>query len=36
VALLADSFGLGVVPYEHNFATIAERLLRQALVDRYK
>lgn len=36
MALLADSFGLGVVPYEHNFATIAERLLRQALVDRYK
>ena len=36
VAILADSFGLGVVPYEHNFATIAEKRLRQALVDRYK
>ena len=36
VAILADSFGLGVVPYEHNFATIAEKRLRQALVDRHK
>ncbi len=36
VAILADSFGLGIVPYEHNFATIAEKRLRRALADRYK
>ena len=31
VALLSDSFGLGVVPYRYNFATIAEQLLRRDL-----
>ena len=30
VALLADSFGVGIVPYRHNFATVAERRLRAA------
>ena len=27
VALLADSFGVGIVPYKHNFATVMERRL---------
>ncbi len=36
VSMLADSFGLGVVPYEYNFATIAEKRLRQALAGRFK
>ncbi len=31
VALLADSFGVGVVPYDYNFATIAENKLRAEL-----
>lgn len=31
VALLSDSFGLGVVPYRYNFATIAEQQLRRDL-----
>lgn len=31
VALLADSFGTGIVPYEYNFATIAEKALREDL-----
>ncbi len=35
VALLADSFGVGIVPYDYNFATIAERRLRGTLGDRY-
>ena len=29
VALLADSFGVGVVPHKHNFATVMERRLRR-------
>ena len=36
VGLLSDSFGLGVVPYAYNFATIAERHLQDALGDQYK
>ena len=35
VALLADSFGLGVVPYAYNFATITEKHLQDALGGRY-
>ncbi len=31
VALLADSFGVGVVPYGYNFATVAEERLRSSL-----
>ena len=31
VALLADSFGVGVVPYERNLATVAERRLQLLL-----
>ncbi len=30
VALLADSFGFGVVPYAYNFATVAEKRLQAA------
>ncbi|MFQ5945992.1 MAG: hypothetical protein ACE5NC_07045 [Anaerolineae bacterium] len=36
VALLSDSFGIGVVPYAYNFATIAERQLQAALGEQYK
>ncbi len=36
IALLADSFGLGVVPYAYNFATVAERHLQDALTGRYE
>ena len=36
VGLLADSFGLGVVPFDYNFATIAERLLQEKLKSRYQ
>lgn len=36
VALLSDSFGLGIVPYAYNFATIAEQGLQEALGDRYE
>ncbi len=36
VALIADSFGVGVVPYDFNFATVAERRLEEALGDRYQ
>lgn len=31
VALLSDSFGLGVVPYRYNFATVAEQGLNREL-----
>jgi hypothetical protein len=36
VAVLADSFGLGVVPYESNFVTLAERRLQGAYGDRFR
>ncbi len=29
VALVADSFGVGIVPHKHNFATVMERRLRR-------
>ncbi len=35
VALLSDSFGMGIVPYAYNFATIAEQELHSALGGRY-
>jgi hypothetical protein len=35
VALLADSFGVGIVPYPYNFATVAETRLRSSLQDQY-
>lgn len=35
VALLADSFGVGSVPWGHLFATLAERELRERLSGRY-
>ena len=35
VALLADSFGVGSVPWSHLFATLAERGLRERLGGRY-
>jgi hypothetical protein len=35
VGLLSDSFGVGVVPYRHNFATILENKLRVALRKKY-
>jgi len=35
IGLLADSFGLGVVPYEYNFVTLAERTLQQRLDTTY-
>ncbi|MBN1552186.1 hypothetical protein JW979_12000, partial [bacterium] len=35
IGLLADSFGLGVVPYEYNFATVAERKLREYFANTY-
>jgi len=31
VAVLADSFGVGIVPYDYNFVTVAERHLQEAL-----
>jgi hypothetical protein len=35
-ALLADSFGMGVVPYDFNFVTVAERDLQERLSGRYQ
>ena len=35
IALLADSFGVGIVPYEYNFATVAENRLKASLSDRF-
>ena len=35
IGLLADSLGLGVVPYEYNFVTIAERELQQQFANSY-
>src|SRR4029450_8372209 len=35
VALLADSFGVGSVPWSYPFATLAERDLRERLAGRY-
>ncbi len=34
-ALLADSFGVGVVPFRYNFATVAEEKLRRHLGERF-
>ena len=36
VALIADSFGVGTVPYDFNFATVAEKRLMGALGDRHE
>lgn len=36
IGLLADSFGFGVVPYEYNFATIAERELQRRFRSSYR
>jgi hypothetical protein len=35
VCALADSFGVGVVPYDYNFLTVAERALEQAVGQRF-
>ena len=35
VALIADSFGVGSVPWSHHFATLAEAALRERLRGRY-
>ncbi len=36
VAVLADSFGVGIVPYRFNFVTIAEEILRERLAGRFE
>jgi hypothetical protein len=36
VAVVTDSFGVGSVPYQYNFATVAERRLQESLGSRYK
>lgn len=36
VAVLADSFGVGIVPHEYNFTSVAESALAQQLGDRYE
>ncbi len=36
VALLADSFGVGMVPYDYNFATVAERHLQEKLGTKFE
>ena len=36
VALLADSFGMGVVPYDFNFVSVAETALQKKLSDRFQ
>jgi len=36
VAVIADSFGLGIVPMRHNFVSVAESLLRERLEQRYE
>lgn len=35
VASIGDSFGFGVVPYEYNFNTVAEKRLQDALADHF-
>jgi hypothetical protein len=35
IGLLADSFGIGVVPYAYNFATVAERNLQERFGNSY-
>jgi len=35
-AVIADSFGVGIVPPRHNFVAEVERRLRAALADRYR
>jgi hypothetical protein len=35
VALIADSFGVGSVPWSHHFATLAEAELRERMRERY-
>ena len=36
VSLIGDSFAFGIVPYDYNFATIAERRLQKKLSDRFE
>jgi hypothetical protein len=36
VAVLADSFGVGIVPHEYNFTTVAERALQRSLGSRFE
>lgn len=36
VAFIGDSFGVGVVPWTHNFVTLAELALRERLADRWE
>lgn len=36
VAFIGDSFGVGVVPWTHNFVTLAERELREHLKERHQ
>ncbi len=36
VGLIADSFGMGVVPYAYNFATVTERNLRKVIGKEFK
>jgi hypothetical protein len=36
IAFIGDSFGVGVVPWTHNFVTVAERDLRAHLEGRYE
>jgi lysophospholipase L1-like esterase len=33
IAVLADSFGVGIVPYDHNVVTVAEQILSRRLGD---
>ena len=35
VALIGDSFGMGIVPYDFNFVTIAEKKLQESLAGKY-
>ncbi len=36
IAMLADSFGVGIVPYDFNYSTIAEKLLQKSLGKEYQ
>ncbi|MFY9345620.1 MAG: hypothetical protein WAT39_24225 [Planctomycetota bacterium] len=35
ICMLADSFGVGVVPFDFNYCTVAERVLRAAFATRF-
>ncbi|MBW2293661.1 MAG: hypothetical protein JRG94_15320 [Deltaproteobacteria bacterium] len=35
IAVLADSFGLGIVPIDYNFITVAENVIRNRFEERY-